>query len=126
MKIRSGFVSNSSTSSYIIMGDYFDSMDELKEKILPEKIKELEAEIEEDGWPRDIDDVLANHEVSHKFYGDRSLVFGKHIGSVDYIEEISSMEKLNESYQEAKKLFEEYFGKDYPYDIKLWGIRSEG
>lgn len=40
MKIRSGFVSNSSTSSYIIMGDYFDNMDELKEKILPEKIKE--------------------------------------------------------------------------------------
>lgn len=121
MKIRSGFVSNSSTSSFIIFGTHFKNANEIKENMLPEKLQALivEEQVEEE----DVNDLI--RKMCCSYYGDDSLVFGISVGSVDYIEEIASIEELNEYHKETVELFNEYFGPNHKFKIMLYGIKAE-
>lgn len=133
MKTRQGFVSNSSTSSFMVFGIYFDSLDEVKKAMLPEKIAEIEKECADHNekhrndqyfYEWNLDDRI-REDLCHTYFGDNSLVFGESVGSVDYIEEMRSIEGLQEDYQAAKETIKEYFG-DGQDEPMLWGIRSEG
>lgn len=87
----------------------------LKKKSCPKRLKKLEAEIEEDGWPRDIDDVLDSHEVSHKFYGEG---FVSNSSSTSFIIEFDKDKEISIKMPLTKllKLFGGGYGSYYEED----------
>jgi len=76
MKLRSDFVSNSSTTSYVMVGWY---LDDIKEKL------EKAGIIEDDGdeWEV-IDDVCEKLGLDwHAAYGEEELLIGRDLISID-------------------------------------------
>jgi len=126
MKIRQGFVSNSSTSSYIVAGIYFESIKQAKEQMLPEKLAQLNKKAEEHNskpdckWQVEVDDWIRD-----MGYGGDSFVFGDYIGSIDYVEELASPEEMLKSIESAKKSVTEWFGEEKADDVKIWGLSVE-
>ena len=124
MKIRNGFVSNSSTSSFITFGIYFKSIDDLIKEMKPERLEKIKEELEENGkneytleeWLQDMCSTYAD---------DGSLVFGTDVGSVDYIESLGNIKDLIRKDEEARGLINKYFGEDKVKDIKLWGVKAD-
>lgn len=129
MKIRQGFVSNSSTSSYIVAGIRFSDLDELKEAMLPEKLAELNDKVKEHnndpkyGYETDIDEWITEMCTQYP-YGD-DLVFGDYIDSIDYVENLGSIEKFQASVDSAKADVKEWFGEEKVKDVSIWGIKAE-
>lgn len=121
MKTRNGFVSNSSTSSFIVMGTIFESVDEFRKALTPYGLEQIEKEIKENEY-ENMEEWIRDNSCS--YYGDDSFAFGAHLGSVDYAEAICSFEAIKNAYENETKLFEEFFGKD-KFEVELIGIRAE-
>jgi hypothetical protein len=69
MKIRSDFVSNSSSSSFVIVGKVFSDADELMDKLAKDKdklLKELNKEYESDC--ESLDDFIEQESLSEVLY----------------------------------------------------------
>ena len=90
MKKRNGFVSNSSSSSFVIIGYKIKSLEDIFKKLNPSKYEEIVKEAEEDAW--EINDIL------YDYVHDNGLVDGLKFltdgyGDSDYIGHIVSEEK---------------------------------
>ena len=132
MKIRSGFVSNSSSSSYIVMGIKFDDLKKLEEAFLPGKLEEIKQKIEshnsdENNKYEMIGNVAEWFEdlVTYRDDYDDGLLFGHCINDVYWLNKLSTMEDLNKSFGEAKEIVAEYFGEEKAKKVALWGIKGD-
>jgi hypothetical protein len=117
MKTRQGFVSNSSTSSFIVVGTIFNNVEEFKEKLLPKVLNNILSKGTLKEW---IGDNCSMYDSS-----EDGFIFGESVGSVDYIESISTLETIQEKFKEAEKSFEKYFGKDHNLKITLCGVKAQ-
>lgn len=135
MKVRQGFVSNSSTSSFFVWGDEFNDIGDLKKKLKPEMLKELEADWKktQEKYKDDEDDEEITFEkylsgyadLIHSYeYNEDSFIFGIRAGSIDYQERVGTIKEFIKEQEEAQKLFDKYFGKRKGLEVALWGIRS--
>lgn len=122
MKTRNGFVSNSSTSSFIVMGCIFDNTDEFKNALTPKALAEIEKEVE--GQYESVDEWIKEN-AARRYYPDNSFAWGTYLGSVDYIEGICSFETIKNAYENEVKDFERLFGKDHNFPVELVGVRAE-
>lgn len=107
MKIRSGFVSNSSSSSYIIYGFY--------KKDLPEDILEQFEDCSEDFWKKELYDRFF---YDHVHGGDYEIIgsvmacweeYGEILGNLDF-----SPEAQTAAREKVKDKFKELTGYELP------------
>lgn len=135
MKLRQGFVSNSSSSSFIVAGAQFKGLSDVKKKILKSKMKKIEesvekhnAELKEKGydWTSSVDDYLCGEFVHTQAYqsAEEDVVVGLHITSIDYMDTLPDPKKLQKDLDSANELLKEFFGSKAP-KAELWGIKAE-
>ena len=106
MKLRKGFVSNSSSSSFLIYGAWIDN-DEAREKLLSDEEKKELAEIEETE-PYELGEFLYDKEMcvhTEMEYDERSA-FGKSWAK------IGDDETGREFKASVEKRLKEMFGRD--------------
>lgn len=120
MKIREGFVSNSSSSSFILRGIKLKSEDIIKTlKITPEELEDVDQDEEYEVFEF-LSERLEDFdiEVDGNYFGGKdysTLVVGKSIGSLDD-GEVEELKELTE--EENKALVDKFEALGFT-DIKL-------
>jgi len=131
MKIRNSFVSNSSSSSYLVVGMYFNDMKEALEKFSypGHSYKSDFCDGEEDGedWcdciPEYFEEIGLDY-TEGNFGNGKSCMIGTWLGSIDYQNQFS-FEDIEKTKQEAIEIFTKMLGPIKEEDIKLCGMRGD-
>ena len=119
MKVRSGFVSNSSSSSFIVCGFSEDASCEVYD-ILEKKLKEEDPSIEEDDMCWSIYRYLKKRGINYVNHGEWNDT--EEIGCI--LDE-GSGEEFNESLKKAEdslKKFDEEHHTDFAKDYRIYSV----
>ena len=119
MKIRNGFVSNSSSSSFIVYGFSTDDSCEVYD-MLEKKFKEEDPDMSEGDVRWSMQEYLEKCGIDYCFYNEWDGT--KEIG---YILEEGSKETFNESLKKAEdtlKKFNEEHHTDFTEDHKIYSV----
>ena len=119
MKVRSGFISNSSSSSFIVCGFSEDDSCEVH-NILEKKLKEEDPSIEEDDMSWSIYCYLKERGINYVNHGEWNDT--EEIGCI--LDE-GSGEEFKESLKNAKnslKKFDEEHHTDFAKDYRIYSV----
>lgn len=110
MKIRNGFVSNSSSSSFIIYGFSSDDSDKVYNLVM-DKLLEDDPTLNEDDMYECIEEYLDNHGLNFFHYD-----WDWEKSDIGYILEEGSKDKFNRSLEKAETVFKK-FDEDHNTDF---------
>jgi hypothetical protein len=121
LKIRNGFVSNSSTSSFIVHGFCIDENNQ------DEVAKKLNLELDEDSnILTQIVEELESRDIDTQYNmewggGDEQILIGPYTG-IDYLENITDF--IKDKHEERLKIIEGVLGWK-PENAEYWGIKAD-
>ncbi|MGN1178040.1 MAG: hypothetical protein ACI4SI_03255 [Candidatus Ornithospirochaeta sp.] len=124
MKIRSGFVSNSSSSSFIVFGFSSEDYDEMYDMV-EKKIEEEDPYLSEKKLYWEIQNYLERYGIDYCHKGDWEYNRTEGIGCI--LEE-GSIEEFNESLKKAEdalKKFDEEHHTDFARNSKIFSAYEE-
>jgi len=127
MKTRSGFVSNSSSSNFVMIGYKLDSdfdKDDFVRRYCPEKYKEIQAKHKASDLPEAIDEFFCCSTLGNGIQylsDDNEGYLGKVLADEEYFDGTKTLDGVE--FSKIMKEVQEFMGKDEPPSL-IFGARA--